>query len=39
MDVEKIVESEGLPFSYIVNLMEEISDMIKINGQNFIYQI
>jgi len=39
MDFERIVESEGLPFSYIVNLMAEIKDIIKLYGNNFVYQI
>lgn len=33
------MESEGLPFSYILNLMKEISEIMAVNGQNFVYQI
>jgi len=39
IDDEKIVESEGLPFSFMVDLMREISDVISIYGENFIYHI
>ena len=39
LDHEKIVESEGLPFSYIINLMEELSEIMKLKSENFIYQI
>lgn len=39
MDVERIVESEGLPFSYIVNLLHEISDIVALSGKNFLFQI
>lgn len=30
-DHELIVESEGLPFAYILNLMRQISDMLKLH--------
>ena len=30
MDYEKIVETEGLPFSYVMNLMSEIKDTINL---------
>jgi hypothetical protein len=39
MDVERIVESEGLPFSYVVNLLREISEIVSLYGQNFLFQI
>lgn len=39
VDDEKIVESEGLPFSFMVDLMREISDVISIYGENFVYHI
>lgn len=39
IDDEKIVESEGLPFSFMVDLMREISDVISIYGENFVYHI
>jgi hypothetical protein len=38
-DTDKIVSSEGLPFSYIVNLMKEVSDTFRSYGENFTYQI
>lgn len=39
MDHERIVESEGLPFTYIVNLMQEVGDIIKLYDRNFIFHI
>lgn len=39
MDYERIVESEGIPFTYIINLMSEIQDIIKLYETNFIYQL
>lgn len=39
MDYERIVESEGIPFTYIINLMSEIQDIIKLYEVNFIYQL
>ena len=30
MDYEKIVETEGLPFAYVINLMSEIKDTINL---------
>jgi hypothetical protein len=39
MDYERIVESEGIPFTYIINLMAEIQDIIKLYEVNFIYQL
>lgn len=39
IEVDKIVDSEGLPFSYIINLMKEISEIISNNAENFVYQI
>lgn len=39
IEVDKIVDSEGLPFSYIINLMKELSEIITINAESFVYQI
>ena len=39
MEGDKIVESEGLPFSYVINLMKEIEEIVTINASNFVYQI
>jgi hypothetical protein len=39
IETDKIAENEGLPFSYIINLMKEITDILTIYGENFIYQI
>lgn len=36
---EKIIESEGLPFSYILNLMKHIEDTLKLYGNHFINHI
>lgn len=36
---EKIIESEGLPFSYILNLMKHIEDTLKLYGNHFISHI
>lgn len=33
------MDSEGLPFSYVINLMKELSEIITINAENFVYQI
>ena len=38
-DVEKIVESEGLPFSYILNLIKELADNVKVYSENFVLQV
>lgn len=32
MSSEKIVESEGLPFAYITNLMKDLEDVIILSG-------
>ena len=39
MDHEKIVKSEGPPFSYIVNLMSQISDILKLYSANFVKHV
>ena len=39
MDYEKIVESEGIPFTFIVNLMKEIQEILDIHEQNLVYQV
>ena len=39
MDHEKIIESEGLPFSYIINLMKQISDILQLYNGNFLSHI
>ena len=39
MDHEKIIESEGLPFSYIINLMKHISDLLQLYSGNFLGHI
>lgn len=33
------MDSEGLPFSYVINLMKEIEEIVTINASNFVYQI
>lgn len=35
MDHEKIIESEGLPFSYVINLMRHIADLLHLYRHNF----
>jgi hypothetical protein len=39
MDYDRIVESEGIPFAFILNLLKEIEDITKIYETNFVYQI
>ena len=39
IDVDKIIETEGLPFSYIINLMKQMSDMLKLYNSNFLKHI
>jgi len=39
MDYERIVESEGIPFTYIINLMMEIQDIINLYEVNFVSQL
>ena len=39
LDEEKIVENEGMPFSYVINLMREIADILNIYGSNFVFHI
>ena len=39
VDHEKIIESEGLPFSYVVNLMKHISDILRLHSGNFLTHI
>ena len=39
MDHEKIVETEGLPFAYIINMMTEIRNILDLYENNFVYQI
>lgn len=39
VDHEKIIESEGLPFSYIINLMKQMSDILKLYNGNFLNHI
>jgi hypothetical protein len=36
---EKIIENEGLPFAYILNMMKQISDVMKIYSENFKNQV
>jgi len=38
-DDEKILESEGLPFAYIVNLIKQVSDMLKLHSSRFVNQV
>jgi len=38
-DEERIVDKEGLPLSFIIDLMKEISDFASIYAENFVYQI
>ena len=39
LDQEKIIESEGLPFAYILNLMRQIEDMMSLHGGSFVAQV
>ena len=39
LDYEKIVESEGLPFAFVMNLMQEIKDIMYLYQANFIHQV
>jgi len=39
MDYERIVESEGIPFAFIINLMTEIEDILKLYEVNFVSQL
>ena len=39
LDYEKIVETEGLPFAFVMNLMQEIKDIMSLYQENFIHQI
>ena len=39
VDNQKIIESEGLPFSYIINLMKQISDLLRLHSGNFLGHI
>ena len=39
MDYEKIVESEGIPFTFIINLMKEIQEILDAHEQNLVYQV
>lgn len=39
MDHQKIIESEGLPFAYVINLMKRISEMINQHKDNFVNHI
>ena len=39
MDNEKIIESEGLPFSYTINLMKQVSELLQLYSGNFLRHI
>lgn len=39
MDTEKIIESEGLPFSFIINLMKQMSDFLRLYSGNFVQHV
>jgi hypothetical protein len=39
MDHERILENEGLPFAFIVNLMTELEDILRIYDGNLVYQV
>lgn len=39
MDYERIVESEGIPFAFIINLINEIEDVIRLYDVDFVYQV
>jgi hypothetical protein len=39
MDKEKIIETEGLPFSYIINLMKQMSEYLKLYSGNFVQHL
>lgn len=39
MDHEKIIESEGLPFAYVVNLMSEVRDIMTLYATTLVNQI
>ena len=39
LDHDWIVDTEGIPFNYIVNLMTEVKEIISLYEVNFVYQI
>lgn len=39
MDHERIIESEGLPFAYVINLMTEIKDILSLYGRTLVNQV
>ena len=39
LDYERIVESEGLPFAFVMNLMQEIKDIMNLYQENFVHHV
>ncbi len=39
MDHERIIESEGLPFAYVINLMSEVKDILTLYGRTLVNQV
>lgn len=39
LDRDWIIDSEGIPFNHIVNLMTEVKEIISLYENNFVYQV
>ena len=39
MDYDKIVETEGIPFTFIINMLTEMQEILQNHEQNLVYQV
>jgi hypothetical protein len=39
LDQERIIESEGLPFAYVINLMSEVKDILTLHSSTLVNQV
>lgn len=39
LDQERIIESEGLPFAYVINLMTEMKDVMQLYAATLVSQV
>lgn len=39
LDQERIIESEGLPYAYVINLMSEVKDILALHSSTLVNQV
>lgn len=39
LDHERIIESEGLPYAYVINLMSEVKDILTLHSSTLVNQV